>query len=117
LAVSLVVAYFFFVTMATKVTALLCAVLVVLCGMVYAGANNSLADCQAFAAKFSNSCNVTEGPLASIDSHPGTIITCPVTGSCAGTISGSNCLMPHKLCVTCSVVSGVTRMRVQVRKR
>jgi hypothetical protein len=89
----------------------LCALVVI---SVDAGASNSLADCEAAAAAFNNTC--TGGPLTDLASHPGRSISCTgLTGTnCPGTVTGGVCVFPQKLCVTCSVVNSVTRIRVQV---
>ena len=74
---------------------------------------NSLADCQAFAATFDNTCDPT-APAVDFASVPTEDFTCNSNVNlCNGAAAGSSCTWKRKLCVTCSDVSGVVYIRVQ----
>ena len=73
---------------------------------------DSLSDCQAFAALFSNTCNPNNAAVsfASVATQDHTCTG--NVGSCsAGTTN--DCTWTRKLCVTCSVMGGATYIRVQ----
>lgn len=69
---------------------------------------DSLADCQAFAGKFENTCSAA-GAFTYMMSAS---VTCANVEACAGTESGSNCTWERKLCVTCRDDSGTVKIRV-----
>ena len=89
----------------------------------------TLEDCQAFAALFSTTCNSQDTAVASVANLSSTEFTC--TGSddqqCAvdrctkqdqsqcpaKQNTASSCTFQHKQCVTCALVGGDLRIRVQ----
>ena len=80
------------------------------------GLGRTLADCEAVAAKFKNTCDTSAGALANVAGHAGTPVTCDgVAVSCAGTFDTSTqkCTWNRKMCATCTEVNGVVRIRVQ----
>jgi len=79
--------------------------------------DQSLVDCKEVAAKFRNTCahGNYDTPAASMDEMESESFTCPGKPRCipSGTVSGQDCTWERKLCVTCSRVNGVTKIRVQ----
>lgn len=77
------------------------------------GGLNSLADCNAVASSFRNTCS--GGPAASVASMSGETISCTGQPTCltSGGVSGNTCTWNRKLCVTCRSSSGITYIRVQ----
>eukprot|EP00698_Gefionella_okellyi_P025758 TRINITY_DN9530_c0_g1_i1.p1 TRINITY_DN9530_c0_g1~~TRINITY_DN9530_c0_g1_i1.p1 ORF type:complete len:529 (+),score=96.64 TRINITY_DN9530_c0_g1_i1:115-1701(+) len=75
-------------------------------------ASNSLSDCQTFISNFRTTAT---GPVASITAATGTAVTCSgLTGSaCPGSTGSGSCVFYSRLALSCSTVSGVTRIRVQ----
>ncbi len=75
---------------------------------------NTLADCNAFAALFDNTCNISATPTTVALTTKQTV-SCSNVGKCttSGTLSGTTCSWSRQLCVTCSSVSDVTYIRVQ----
>ena len=77
----------------------------------------TLADCQTFAATFDNTC--TSGVLTDLAGHAGATMSCAGDMRCPGTTSeatyttSSPCTYTRKLCVTCSEVSSVVKIKVQ----
>ena len=77
----------------------------------------TLADCQAFAALFDNTCT-SDTPLSSLASHAGEVmectgnIRCPDASGSANYSSSNPCTFTRKLCVTCSEQSGTTYITV-----
>ena len=81
--------------------------------------DGTLASCQAFAAKFDNTCeNATA--LTDLAAHAGVVMSCTGTSlRCPGGTgasdftTGSPCIFSRKLCVTCSETGGVVKIKVQ----
>jgi len=77
----------------------------------------SLSDCQAFAALFSDTCSSTVLTTSDISTATGTTLTC--TGTASICVSDSTktdvtaCAHNHVLCVTCTEESSVVYIRVQ----
>ena len=90
--------------------------MLVLLGAVVAY-SQSLADCKAVAARFMNTCahGDYDTPAASVSQITATPFTCANKPRCipAGTASGGSCTWQRRLCVTCRVDSGVTKIHVQ----
>ena len=77
-----------------------------------------MAECEAVAAAFDNTC--TDGnALTDLAGHAGETVSCTGTMRCpnaSGSLtytSDAPCEWTRKLCVTCSEVSGVVRIKVQ----
>lgn len=79
--------------------------------------DQSLRDCKAVAEKFSNTCahGDYDTPAVSVAGMPSQPFTCADKPRCipSGTSSGRSCTWQRKLCVTCSISSGTTKIRVQ----
>lgn len=63
----------------------------------------TLAECQAVAAMFDNTCDTSAGKAASVADITAIQHSCKDTGLCGGVTSGSFCVLPRRLCVTCEV--------------
>ena len=98
--------------------------LIALASTVSAGlpTGQTLAECNAFADLFANTCTVTDGvpaELSSLSSHAGTDMTCEGTMRCPGAsgestyTSGSPCEFTRKLCVSCDDSTGTVVIKVQ----
>lgn len=86
---------------------------------------NSLKDCQAFAAKFDNTCDTSKSPV-SLSSMPSKDVTCDddkLYGKCAFTeipaetvtnVHPIQCRHSRKLCVTCSTNSATQKTEIRV---
>jgi hypothetical protein len=78
-------------------------------------ANNSLANCQAIAAKFLTT--VTSGPVSDITATNGTVLNCYGLNQtmCPGNYSNNTgiCTFQHKLAVTCFLNGTTVRIRLQ----
>jgi hypothetical protein len=82
------------------------------------GLGRSLADCQAVASNFQNTCSGAPTTAASsVASMEGGNVSCTLTGNdanyCAGSYSGTTCTWTRRLCVTCSSTNSVVYIRVQ----
>jgi hypothetical protein len=79
--------------------------------------DQSLTDCKAVAAAFQNTCDHGnyDTPAASVALMASVTFECENKPRCipSGVKTGSTCAWERKLCVTCRVDSGVTKIRVQ----
>ena len=73
--------------------------------------DNTLASCQDFASKFSNTCTTA----TAFRDLPAVSVTCTNNyGQCAGTVGrDGECTWDRKLCVTCRDDRGTIKIRVQ----
>ena len=92
-----------------RVVLALCAIL-----PTVAGLGRTLADCEATAAKFKNTCDPSAGPI-DLASHAGTDVVCTDdVQACAGTTTApTTCTWQRKMCVTCEERSGKVYIRLQ----
>jgi hypothetical protein len=81
----------------------------------------TLEGCEAFAAKFDNTCDTSAGALDDFTAHTGEAVSCPVStisseDYCAGTVTDGVCTWYRKLCVTCytKTVKGTTTPYIRV---
>lgn len=81
------------------------------------GYTNTLADCQAFAKKFENTCTSTTA--VAFKDVPEVDKVCSEYGSCStGTEAGGKCTFKRKLCVTCREdANKVVKIRTQTNGR
>lgn len=74
----------------------------------------TLTQCEAVAAMFDNTCDVPDGSdldhIVADDSTCDSVGFCPLTGMLTGM---NTCTWGRKLCVSCSRILGITRIRVQ----
>eukprot|EP00754_Rhynchopus_humris_P037898 Rhum_TRINITY_DN205_c0_g1::Rhum_TRINITY_DN205_c0_g1_i1::g.847::m.847 len=91
--------------------------LLVMCAVRAAVSASSLADCQAVANTFWNTCDTSMGPVADILAHAGEDVTCQAVGDCTiGTSLAMNkCRWTRKLCVTCATDAGTGAVRIRVQ--
>lgn len=79
--------------------------------------DQSLASCKLVAAAFRNTCahGDYDTPAASVSSMASEAFACEGKPRCIpdGVVSGSTCTWERRLCVTCRVDDGVTKIRVQ----
>ena len=80
---------------------------------------NTLAECEAFAATFANTCSSTSSPVT-LASHAGATmsctgssIRCPNASGAADYTSSNPCTWTRKLCVTCSQSGSDVMIKVQ----
>lgn len=82
---------------------------------VYGTTSNSLADCNAAAAKFRTTCN-SSVPVSNLSATLGAYVTCSsLSGlACPASIISGSCVLQHKLCVRCYTINSSTeKIRVQ----
>lgn len=70
-----------------------------------AGYPSTLAACEEVAAMFDNTCDTSEGKADSVADIDAVQKSCKTTGTCGGIQSGSFCVLPRRLCVTCETNS------------
>ena len=84
------------------------------------GIGRTLADCQAIAAKFDNTCDGT-API-DLSTHAGEVMTCTGQMMCpdgSGSVlytDDSPCTFTRKLCATCDDSSGDVKIRLQTNQ-
>ena len=105
------------IRMAARWMRAVCVVVVACCPQKVAAYGQSLSDCKAVAAKFLNTCEHGDydTPATTVSEMASQSFACENKPKCIpdGTLDGTTCTWERRLCVTCRVDNGITKIRVQ----